>query len=84
LTTKAISDAEISKLPIQHQLAAAWSSDLPTYPQENIHILPSIEHAVNQLKKINDESKSVKVLVTGSLHLVGGVIEVAGLSQVAL
>jgi folylpolyglutamate synthase len=84
LTTKAISDTELSKLTTQHQLATAWCSDLPTYPQENIHILPSIEHAVNQMKKINDKSTSIKVLVTGSLHLVGGVIEVAGLSRVAL
>ncbi|XP_006460222.1 hypothetical protein AGABI2DRAFT_150186 [Agaricus bisporus var. bisporus H97] len=84
LTTKAISDNEIGNLTTQHQLATAWSSDLPAYPQQNIHILPSIEDAVNQIKKINDNSTSIKVLVTGSLHLVGGVIEVAGLSRVAL
>lgn len=84
LTTKAIPDGELAKLTTQHQLAAAWSSVLPQYPKENIHILSSIEHAIDEIKKINDNSAPIKVLVAGSLHLVGGVMEVAGLSQAAL
>jgi folylpolyglutamate synthase len=84
LTTKAISDDELSKLTTQNQLATAWLSILPEYPKENIHILPSIEHATKEIKEINDGNCPVKILVAGSLHLVGGVVEVAGLSQVAL
>ncbi|KAG5221071.1 Folylpolyglutamate synthetase [Salix suchowensis] len=51
------------------------------------HSRPSfIEHAVNIIRQVDRESdtKQTQVLVAGSLHLVGGVIEVAGLSEVAL
>lgn len=84
LATKALSDEERSNLTTQNLLATAWSSIIPEYPKENIHILPSIEHAVDRIKHIDDGSSPVKILVAGSLHLVGGVIEVAGLSEVAL
>lgn len=83
LTTKAISDADLAELTTQKQLAAAWSSIVPGFPKENLHVLPSTEHAVSKIKDTNSSS-SVKVLVAGSLHLVGGVIEAAGLSDVAL
>jgi len=57
---------------------------VPEYPKEHIHVLPSIEHAISQVKKLCDRTCPVKVLVAGSLHLVGGVLEVANLSEVAL
>ena len=57
---------------------------MPTFPKENAHVLPSIEHAVGVVRKEASNGRSVEVLVTGSLHLVGGLIEVAGLSDVAL
>jgi folylpolyglutamate synthase len=47
-------------------------------------VLPSIEDAINEVKKISEGNNPIKILVTGSLHLVGGVVEVAGLSEVAL
>ncbi len=83
LTTKALSDTELTELTTQKQLAEAWSSIVPGFPQDNLHVLPSIEHVVNQIKDIGGSSP-VKVLVAGSLHLVGGMIEAAGLSDVAL
>ncbi|KXN86406.1 Folylpolyglutamate synthase [Leucoagaricus sp. SymC.cos] len=84
LTTKAILDEELAQLTTQTQLATAWTLTAPAFPRENIHVLPSIEHAINQIKKITVDHIPLKILVAGSLHLVGGVIEVAGLSQVAL
>lgn len=36
------------------------------------------------MKVVEDIKRPVKALVAGSLHLVGGVIEVAGLSEAAL
>ncbi len=58
---------------------------MPDFPKENIHVLPSIEHAVKVVRNLDASGeKDVDVLVAGSLHLVGGVIEVAGLSDVAL
>ncbi|KAI0774338.1 FolC bifunctional protein [Fomes fomentarius] len=85
LTTLAIPEADLAHLKTQNELASAWSSLVPTFPKENIHVLPSIEHAVNIVRKLNaSDQRPVDVLVAGSLHLVGGVIEVAGLSDVAL
>jgi folylpolyglutamate synthase len=57
---------------------------VPAFPKENIHVLPSIEHAVGVVREEANNGRPVEVLVTGSLHLVGGLIEVAGLSDVAL
>ena len=85
LTTLAIPDGDLAHLKTQHELASAWSSLVSTFPKESIHVLPSIEHAVNIVRRLNASGdKPVDVLVAGSLHLVGGVIEVAGLSDVAL
>ncbi|KAG6911229.1 hypothetical protein DXG01_003096 [Tephrocybe rancida] len=83
LTTVAIAVDDLAQLKTQHELASAWSSLVPDYPTSQIHVLPSIEHAVNEIEKLQGPAP-VKVLVAGSLHLVGGVIEVSGLSGVAL
>ena len=78
---------EIDALAPQKQLASAWSSQVPSFPTSGIHIVPSIEHAVHLVRDLSDSSPdkvNVDVLVTGSLHLVGGLMEVAGLSDLAL
>ena len=47
--------------------------------------MPSIEHTVKIVRSLRSESSNgVDILVSGSLHLVGGVIEVANLAEVAL
>ena len=85
LTSKAIPESDLAELKTQNALAAAWSDLAPEFPKENIHVLPSIEHAVNVIRSLeSSDDQAVDVLVAGSLHLVGGVIEVAGLSNVAL
>lgn len=85
LTAVSTPDEEILNLKTQHDLAAVWSSLIPSFPKDNIRVLPSIEHAVNVIKDAQSKSgRSTSVLVTGSLHLVGGLIEAAGLSSVAL
>ncbi|KAH9938593.1 FolC bifunctional protein [Fomitopsis serialis] len=87
LTSKSIPEKDLAQLTTQHELAAAWSSLIPTFPSDHIHVVPSIQHAVNLVHEIlteNELSQVVDVLVSGSLHLVGGVIEVADLSEVAL
>lgn len=83
LTTHAISDADLLQLRTQNDLAAAWRSLVTSFPEDHIHVLPSIEHAVNVIRELENDN-NVDVLVTGSLHLVGGMIEVAGLSEAAL
>ncbi|KAF8914042.1 Mur ligase [Gymnopilus junonius] len=85
LTTKAISKSDLEGLKTQQSLGSSWSSLFPTFPSDHIHVLPSIEHAVRLVETIQSvRSSAAKVLVTGSLHLVGGLIEVAALSEVAL
>ncbi|KAG5341925.1 hypothetical protein C0989_006768 [Termitomyces sp. Mn162] len=83
LTTIAIAEDDLAQLKTQRELASAWSSLLPNFPTSRIHVLPSIEHAVKEIEKLRSPTH-VKVLVAGSLHLVGGVIEVSGLSHAAL
>ncbi|KAJ7682649.1 FolC bifunctional protein [Mycena polygramma] len=80
LTTLAIPEADLAQLKTQHQLASAWASLIPAFPTGNIHVLPSIEHSVNLVRQLETDTENTDVLVAGSLHLVGGVIEVAGLS----
>ena len=75
---------ELKYLSTQHELAQAWKTLAPEFPQEHIHVLPSIEHALRIAKHVSDEAGAIDVLVAGSLHLVGGMIEVAGLSNIAL
>ncbi|KAI0307269.1 Mur ligase [Multifurca ochricompacta] len=84
LTAVSIPADDLALLKSQQELAVAWASMVPTFPKENIHVLPSIEHAVRVVREEARRGRLVDVLVTGSLHLVGGLIEVSGLSDVAL
>lgn len=85
LTTKALPTADLAELRTQRTLSSAWSSLLPDFDPSHIHVLPSIEHAIQEVEKISTASlKPVQILVTGSLHLIGGVIEATGLSELAL
>lgn len=85
LVSRQLDTADADLLKTQNQLADAWSSLIPDFPTRKIHVLPSIEHAVRMIRGIESErGGSVDVLVTGSLLLVGGVVEVAGLVDVAL
>ncbi|KAF9653382.1 FolC bifunctional protein [Thelephora ganbajun] len=85
LASRSIETVDTDPVKIQRELATAWLTLIPNFPTNNVHVLPSIEHAIRVVRGIESEGKEeVDVLVTGSLHLVGGVIEVAGLSDVAL
>lgn len=48
---------------------------MPGYDSAKAHVVGSIQHAVDIVKGL----KGQEVLAAGSLHLVGGVMEVAGL-----
>ncbi|KAF8351330.1 Mur ligase [Amanita rubescens] len=85
LTVVAVPTETLTTLAVQHQLASSWSSLMPSFPPSHIHVLPTIEDAVQLTRSINTNPKiPIKVLVTGSLHLVGGLIEAAGLADQAL
>jgi folylpolyglutamate synthase len=78
--------ADGDHLNTPQELAVAWSSLVPDFPTKHIHTLPSIDHAVNLIRGLgsHDSGHQISVLVTGSLYVVGGVIKVAGLTDVAL
>ena len=85
LASRSIGTADTDPVKVQSELAVAWLSLIPDFPANNIHVLPSIEHAIRVVREIESrESKGGDVIVTGSLRLVGGVIKVAGLSGVTL
>jgi folylpolyglutamate synthase len=85
LTAKAIDPNDLSTLATQHALSAAWSELVPTFSRERVHVVPSIQHAVNIVRETGKaKHEDVQVLVAGSLHLVGGTMEVAGLAERAL
>ncbi|KAG0229348.1 Folylpolyglutamate synthetase [Actinomortierella wolfii] len=81
------------ELNTQKGLAASWRKQLQIALENRLvqgkddrtTVLPSIEHSVNwiddyvaQQTKAGGEADEVQVLVTGSLHLVGGVQSVLG------
>lgn len=71
------SSSDIFKLTVQTELAEVWSRfDSKT----EVQVTASIEEAIEAVRAISGSSSGgsdeVMVLVTGSLHLVGGVLEV--------
>ncbi|KAF1817022.1 FolC bifunctional protein [Eremomyces bilateralis CBS 781.70] len=66
------SATQVTELTVQKQLAEVWKQLDGT---SEISIFPSIEAAVGKAREIAGKTEA-KVLVTGSLHLVGGFLEV--------
>lgn len=77
LTSKLLDDAELVNLTVQKQLAETWKELVPGSSTE-IKITPSIQAMHNHVVKTAEEQAkqggSVDCLVSGSLHLVGGVM----------
>lgn len=70
---------DVEKLAVQEALAKTWSE---IDPQTEVKVVRTIEEAVKYARgvaaeaKAQEEGEQVKVLITGSLHLVGGALEV--------
>jgi folylpolyglutamate synthase len=77
LTSNAIDPNDLAQLATQNALREAWLKLNPSFDPSRVHAVPSIEHAINIIKTLGEK----QVLVAGSLHLVGGVMEVAGLQD---
>lgn len=86
LTSVNTNAADVEALSVQHELAKTWAE---VDPDAKVSVVKTIEEAVVLARTagtvgtagttVSDgahSSEDVKVLVTGSLHLVGGVIEV--------
>lgn len=63
---------DINSLRVQQELAKTWNR---IDPESDVHVVSTIEEAVAKARNITNGRK-VEVLTTGSLHLVGGLIEV--------
>ncbi|KZT53290.1 FolC bifunctional protein [Calocera cornea HHB12733] len=81
LTSKVLTQTDLSGLKTQHELADAWKAIVPDFAAENIHILPSVQDSVVLARSLESPGGEKDVVVAGSLHLVGATIEVAGLSD---
>ncbi|CAE6522490.1 unnamed protein product [Rhizoctonia solani] len=77
---KAERDAVLA-LTTQREFADAWMDLVPGYPKENVHVLVTIQDAVDLVRISHSTGESVDVLVIGSLHLVGGLVGVAKLED---
>lgn len=65
---------DIEKLSVQHGLAKTWAT---LSPDCEVTVKGTIEEAVAWVKSItSNEESDIPCLVTGSLHLVGGFLEV--------
>ena len=68
---------------MQKELKQAWLTLVPSFSEDRVHVLPSIQDAVHKVRDLEsaDPVHKLDALVVGSLYLVGGTIEVAGLSE---
>ncbi|CAE6395611.1 unnamed protein product [Rhizoctonia solani] len=89
VTTVADLDRNIKKserddalaLTTQREFSDAWLELVPEYPKDNVHVLETIQDAVNLVHTSHSVGDATDVLVIGSLHLVGGLIGVAKLED---
>jgi folylpolyglutamate synthase len=68
--------AEVEKLSVQNALAKAWQE---IDPKSQTSVFSTIEEAVDFVRELSGQNPNeppVKALVTGSLHLVGGFLDV--------
>jgi folylpolyglutamate synthase len=63
---------DVDSLKVQRELATTYDG---IDPEAQVHVLGSIEDGVKAARRLADD-RQAEVLVTGSLHLVGGLIEV--------
>ena len=58
-------------MTVQKDFARAWAhSD----PNANIHTIPTIQEAIELAQEFSEGLEETQIFVTGSLHLVGGVL----------
>ncbi|EQB53435.1 folylpolyglutamate synthase [Colletotrichum gloeosporioides Cg-14] len=66
----------IEAMTVQTQFAERWRE---LDPQADVRVIPTIEEALDYVRGLaesNQEGESVQALVTGSLHLVGGALQI--------
>ncbi|KAJ1309074.1 hypothetical protein OPQ81_004753 [Rhizoctonia solani] len=81
LSIKKADREKVLALTTQREFANGWMDLVPGYPEENVHVLLTIQDVVNMVRTSHPDGESMDVLVIGSLHLVGGLIGVAKLED---
>jgi folylpolyglutamate synthase len=69
-----IDPASLKSLSLQQELADEWRKISPT--TETVTAMPTIEDAVDYVRQIEGGDVDVRVLITGSFHLVGGALTI--------
>ncbi|KAK6387498.1 Folylpolyglutamate synthetase [Exophiala oligosperma] len=61
----------VKELAVQKRFAEVWaeSDQMPI-----IHTLPTIQDAIELIEELSEEQEATDVFVTGSIHLVGGIL----------
>lgn len=76
-TNKTVSLQEANS--VQHTLARSWLEQVPGFNKENVHIVDTIEDAVDFSVDLSKNQRHVNVLTTGSLIMVGNTLTVLGI-----
>ncbi|KAI9654942.1 MAG: Folylpolyglutamate synthetase [Bathelium mastoideum] len=65
----------VRELAVQHEYAKCWRQN---DPEGSIHVVPSIEEAVETVHELSEASagRPVYILATGSFRLIGGVLTI--------
>ena len=68
-------------MAMQKTLAEAWKERMDTFNAENVHVVPSIEDAMEWIVDYSqkESSKQIQVLTTGSLIMVGNTLTALGI-----
>lgn len=65
------------KLTLQKKLAESWNQLNSSVDNHETHVFSSIEESVKWIIEYHQQTdREIQVLITGSLHLVGGVMAV--------
>ncbi|GAC92493.1 folylpolyglutamate synthase [Pseudozyma hubeiensis SY62] len=73
LTSKLLDDKDLVNLTVQNQLAETWKELVPE-SRTDVRITPSIQAMHDHVLEVAQKEGGVDCLVSGSLHLVGGVM----------
>lgn len=77
-TNKTVSMEEVTS--VQQVCAESWKEQVPDFKQENVHVVGTIEDAVDFAVGLSKKSDvPVQVLTTGSLIMVGNTLTVLGI-----
>ncbi|KAJ8521967.1 hypothetical protein ONZ45_g1374 [Pleurotus djamor] len=67
LNSRVVADEDLAQLKTQRALESAWVALNPEFPKSNVHVLPSIEHAVNVVRQVEAKSEEVAGLAQSAL-----------------